>query len=146
VFDAFREVDLILHAGDIGSPDLLVELEALAPVTAVYGNMDGLEIRSRCPKVARLELEGLDTVVTHGDQFGMPTPRELASAFPAADVIVYGHTHSPTLEFIDRTVTVMNPGAAGPGARGAGPSVGIMEVEAGLLPRARLVPLGSRCD
>jgi len=41
VFDAFAEVDHILHAGDLGSLELLTELEALAPVTAVYGNTDG---------------------------------------------------------------------------------------------------------
>jgi len=45
VFQAFAKVDHILHAGDVGPPDLLTELEALAPVTAVYGNTDGMELR-----------------------------------------------------------------------------------------------------
>jgi len=52
VFEIFREVDHILHGGDIGRLDLLVELEALAPVTAVYGNSDGFDIRSKLPQVA----------------------------------------------------------------------------------------------
>ena len=141
VLDVFAEVDHILHAGDIGPNDLLIELEALAPVTAVFGNTDGFEIRRRCPQVAHLELDGLAITVTHGDQFGSPTPALLHDAFPESDVIVYGHTHQPVLELVDRTVTVMNPGAAGPRRFDVVPSVGIMEFEAGLPPRARLVPL-----
>jgi uncharacterized protein len=49
VFEVFREVDHILHGGDIGDWDLIVELQALAPVTAVYGNTDSFDIRSRVP-------------------------------------------------------------------------------------------------
>ena len=51
VFEVFREVDHILHGGDIGAWELIVELQALAPVTAVYGNTDGFDIRSRVPQV-----------------------------------------------------------------------------------------------
>jgi putative phosphoesterase len=146
VLDVFREVDHILHGGDVGPPDLLVELQALAPVTAVYGNMDDFDIRRRCPQVARLELDGFFVAVTHGDQFGSPTPELLHQAFPDADIIVYGHTHRPRLELVDRTVTVMNPGAAGPRRFDILPSVGIMELEPGLPPRARLVPLTGEED
>lgn len=141
VFGTFAEVDHILHAGDVGPDDLLVELAAIAPVTAVYGNTDGFDIRRRCPQVAHLELDGLSVTVTHGDQFGTPTPALLHAQFPDADVIVYGHTHRPVLELLDRTVTVMNPGSAGPRRFDLLPSVGIMELEPGLPPRARLVPL-----
>lgn len=141
VFEVFAGVDHILHGGDVGSRDVLVELEALAPVTAVYGNTDGFEVRQRCPRVARLELDGLYITVTHGDQFGSPGPARLHREFPEADIIVYGHTHRPLLELVDKTVTVMNPGAAGPARFDLLPSVGIMELEVGLPPRARLVPL-----
>lgn len=141
VFAVFAEVDHILHAGDVGPEELLVELEAVAPVTAVYGNTDGFPLRSRLPKVARVELDGFDIVVTHGDQFGSPTPGRLVREFPGAEIIVYGHTHDARLELVDKTVTVMNPGAAGPARFGVPPSVGIMELEPGIPPRARLVPL-----
>ena len=141
VFDVFAHVDHILHAGDIGSDDLLVALEALAPVTAVYGNTDGFDIRRRCPQVAKIELDGFYITVTHGDQFGTPTPAVLHAEYPDADIIVYGHTHRPLLELVDRTVTVMNPGSAGPRRFDLLPSVGIMELETGIPPRARLVPL-----
>jgi len=141
VFDAFAEVDHILHAGDIGSLELLAELEALAPVTAVYGNTDGFELRNRVPPVARVELDGFDIVVTHGDQFGSPTPEKLNAAFPEAQILVYGHTHQGLLTIVDVVVTVMNPGSAGPRRFKVPPSVGILELEAGIPPRGRLLPL-----
>ncbi len=144
VFEVFGRVDHILHAGDVGPADLLTELEVLAPVTAVYGNTDGPVVRARCSRVAELELDGLSIVVTHGDQFGSPTPSSLHDAYPAAEVIVFGHTHQPLLELVDSTVTIMNPGAAGPRRFDLKPSVGIMEFEPGLPPRARLVWLEER--
>lgn len=141
VFDVFSGVDHILHAGDVGPAELLTQLEAIAPVTAVYGNTDGWDLRSRLPAVASLRLDGFDVIVTHGDQLGSPTPEALNEAFPTAEIIVYGHTHRPLLTTVDVVVTVMNPGGAGARRFGLPPTVGIMELEAGIPPRARLVPL-----
>ena len=141
VFDAFAEVDHIIHAGDLGPLELLTELEAIAPVTAVYGNTDGPEVRRRLPQVATVELDGFDIVVTHGDQLGSPTPEKLNATFPDAQIIIYGHTHRPLLTIVDVVVTVMNPGGAGHRRFNLPPSVGIMELEPGIPPRGRLVPL-----
>ena len=141
VFQVFEGVDRILHAGDVGSADILTELEALAPVTAVYGNTDGWGLRAKLPKVAKLRLDGFDIVVTHGDQFGTPTPEALHEAFPEGEILVFGHTHEPLVETVDVVVTAMNPGSAGAPRHGLPPSVGIMELEPGIPPRARLVPL-----
>jgi hypothetical protein len=141
VFEAFEQVDHILHAGDVGPLELVTELEALAPVSAVYGNTDGFDVRARLPQVQRLELDGFTIVVTHGDQLGSPTPEKMHAAFPDADILVYGHTHRPLLTIADVVVTVMNPGGAGPRRFDLPPSVGIMELETGIPPRARLVPL-----
>ena len=141
VLEAFAQVDHILHAGDIGDIDILSELQALAPVTAVYGNTDDWDIRQRVPQVARLELDGFDIVVTHGDQFGSPTPEKLNAEFPEAQILVYGHTHRPLLTIVDVVVTVMNPGGAGHRRFKLPPSVGILELEAGIPPRGRLVSL-----
>lgn len=141
VFDVFRDVDHILHAGDLGPIDVLTELESLAPVTAVYGNTDGPEVRSRLLQVAQVELDGFRIVVTHGDQLGSPTPDKLHAAFPEAEILVFGHTHRPLLTLVDVVVTVINPGGAGPRRFGLPPSVGILELEPGIPPRGRLVPL-----
>ncbi|HEX9055178.1 MAG TPA: metallophosphoesterase family protein [Gemmatimonadales bacterium] len=141
VLDVFRDVDHILHAGDVGPLGLLAELEALAPVTAVYGNTDGWDVRARLPAVARVELDGFRVVVTHGDQLGSPTPEKLQAAFPDAEILVFGHTHRPILTLVDVVVTVMNPGGAGARRFDLPPSVGILELEPGIPPRGRLVPL-----
>ncbi len=142
VFRAFEEVDHIVHAGDVGPLDLITELEAIAPVTAVYGNTDDGEVRAKLPRVAEIELDGFRIVVTHGDQFGRGVPKEeFQRAYPDADILIHGHTHLPKLELVDVVVTVMNPGGAGPRRFDIPASVGILELEAGIPPRGRLLPL-----
>ena len=109
VLDAFAGVDHIFHAGDVGSIDVLDGLRAVAPVTAVRGNVDaGLDL----PDVARCELAGIRILVVHGDRLGSPTPQKVAERYTGADLIVYGHSHRPTLARVGDTV-VVNPGSAG---------------------------------
>ena len=113
VFGKFDGVDHIIHAGDIGPYSIITELETIAPVTAITGNTDDFEIRSRVPEIATLDLEGRKIVVAHGHQVGSPTPAKLRKAHPTANIIIYGHTHTP-LEHTADDVLVLNPGAAGP--------------------------------
>jgi putative phosphoesterase len=141
VFEIFRGVDQILHAGDIGDGDILDELEAIAPVLAVWGNTDDSAIRKRVPEIVEPSIEGFAFLLIHGHQVGTPTPEKLNQGWPNAEVIVYGHTHRPLLTVVDQVVTVINPGGAGPSRFGLPASVGIMELEAGIPPRARLVEL-----
>lgn len=141
VFDVFAEVDHIIHAGDIGGADILDELGVLAPVTAVYGNTDGFDIRDRVPDVAEADLEGLLVTVTHGDRFGMPKPSDLIEAFPDRNVLIYGHTHEPLLESVDYTLTTLNPGSAGPQRGTRPPTVAILDYEPVLPPRGRIIEL-----
>lgn len=138
VFDRFEGVERILHAGDIGPADLLVELEAIAPVTAVSGNTDRFEVRARVEEVARLELAGQRVVVAHGHQLGSPTPAALRRAHPEAEIIVYGHTHKALVEEADG-VLVVNPGAAGAARFGVPPSVAILTLADGGGPGERSV-------
>jgi len=141
VLDVFAKVDRILHAGDVGGKAILERLGALAPVTAVYGNVDGSVLRARLPRVAEVKVDGFVFAVTHGDQLGSPTPDGLKAAFPHADVIVYGHTHRPLITDFDDYSVALNPGSAGPGRHDLLPTVAIMETEPGIPPRARIVPL-----
>ena len=127
VFDAFVGVDVILHAGDIGSPDIITELEAIAPVHAVHGNTDDFDIRARHGESIALDLDGKRIVIVHGHLFGSPTPARLRQAFPDADAIVYGHTHKPLLDNTAKPI-VVNPGAAGPARFKLKPGVAILEV------------------
>ena len=70
--------------------ELLDELEAIAPVTAVYGNTDGQDCARQAAARAPIDLDGFNIVVTHGDQFGRGvTPDQLHEAFPDADIIAF---------------------------------------------------------
>lgn len=128
VFEALAGVDLILHAGDVGGHSILVELAAIAPVRAVYGNTD----TPGDPSLARsvnLDVEGVSIHVSHGHELGTPTPEKLLSRYDA-DVLVFGHTHKPLIER-SGTRLVVNPGAAGPKRFNLKPSVAKMRVEQG---------------
>ncbi|HEX6911589.1 MAG TPA: metallophosphoesterase family protein, partial [Longimicrobium sp.] len=113
VFEVFAGVEHILHAGDVGNADILTELEAIAPLTAVWGNVDGWEIRNRVPEVAQTELGGVSIAVLHGMQLGSPTPEKAAAAHPGAGLVVFGHSHRPIIRQVGLVLAV-NPGSAGP--------------------------------
>ena len=110
VFDALAGVDLILHAGDVGPADVLVELSAIAPVRAVRGNTDAPG-RTDLVDVIDEMFEQVRVVVTHGHTIVGLNPPRLVGAFPKADVIVYGHSHQQIIVRAARRI-VVNPGAA----------------------------------
>jgi putative phosphoesterase len=139
VFDVFQGVEHILHAGDVGDPGILTELAAIAPVTAVWGNVDGMDLRARIPEIARLELGGVPVVMLHGMQLGSPTPQKAAAAHPGAGLVVFGHSHRPIIQQAGPTLAV-NPGSAGPRRFKDPVTVAIAEIENGTV-QARLVPL-----
>lgn len=127
VFAALHGVELILHAGDVGG-GVLVELSAIAPVRAVFGNTDdpgepGLRDR------IRLELERVTILVTHGHELGRPEPAKLLARYDT-DIIVFGHTHRALVER-HGTRLVVNPGAAGPRRFDVKPSVARLTIDAG---------------
>jgi uncharacterized protein len=125
---AFEGVDLIVHAGDVGTRRVLTALGQIAPVEAVAGNVDDrhdpMLLQERWIPVGGLMLH-----VSHGDELGRPTP-ELLLARYAADVVVYGHTHR-RLMVRSRDRLVINPGAAGPRRFNLQPSVARLTVEHG---------------
>jgi len=134
VFEYLGGVDRILHAGDVGPVGILDELEAAAPITAVWGNTDSFELRELLPEVARLELEGHSVVITHGHQLGYPTPEALAQEYPEAQLILFGHTHVPIIERIvardGREILAVNPGSCGPRRSDLMPTLCIAEIGA----------------
>lgn len=103
-------VEHILHAGDIGSPALLAQLAAIAPVTAVLGNTDeGLNL----PETAAVTLGGVTFLVHHIVEPGRLQPalaQQVAAA--QAGVIVFGHTHKPFAQRLGE-LFYLNPGYAG---------------------------------
>lgn len=128
VLELLDGVDHIVHAGDIGSLDILTALEAVAPVTAVWGNTDGFGIRHRVPEVAALDAAGRRIVIVHGHRHGTPTAPLLRADHPDADIVVYGHTHRAAEDWIEGSL-FLNPGSAGAPRDGNGPSVAIVSIE-----------------
>ncbi len=129
VFDLFAGVDRILFAGDVERIELLDELEVLAPVNAVWGNVDGHEVRRHTAASLEIEFEQVRFAVTHGDLVS-PQFDILLRAFPTADVIVHGHSHVPRCDCHGGRWLV-NPGAVTKPRAGHPASVAIAEVEDG---------------
>lgn len=135
---ALRGVERILHAGDIGSPAIVAELEALAPVTAVQGNVDaGTALGRRYPLTQRLTVDGVAIHMTH--IFGRPEEMQRALPDPKPDVLIFGHSHVALLE-TRYGVLFLNPGAAGRPRFGGGVSVALLEIADGRS-AAQIVPL-----
>jgi uncharacterized protein len=139
VFAAFARVEHILHAGDVGDPDILLELEALAPLTAVWGNTDGREVRRSTAEIATVNLGGALVKVVHGQQHGSPTARQLALHYADVDLLVFGHSHKPEIERVGRVLAV-NPGSAGPRRLSLPVTVALARVTEGAV-SAEIVPL-----
>ena len=133
--DALAGVDRIIHAGDIGSQRVLDELSAIAPVSAVRGNMDSGELGWRLLDTAVVRADDVRILVTHKGSDLM------ASGVPeGVTVVVSGHTHRPAIERVG-DVLFVNPGSAGGHNRdGHGPTVAILEIGAGSA-SARIIEL-----
>lgn len=138
VFEALRDVDIILHAGDVDDPTSLEPLRAIAPVHAVRGNIHLQDLSdggAALPAAIHLELAGQRILLTHGHTPGLlgfltktlfvmgyylrlvdggqvnwRIARRLVQAHPQTDIIIFGHTHVAFVEWIDHTLLI-NPGA-----------------------------------
>jgi uncharacterized protein len=129
IFTAFRDVDMILHAGDLVQEEVLLDLLALAPVEAVAGNMDPLHLKKRLGEEKLLNLEGLRIGLTHGHGDRGRTMERAYQAFAdqAPHCIVFGHSHQPC-NMIYQGVLLFNPGSPTDKRREKYPSYGILEI------------------
>ena len=142
-----RELQAILHAGDVSSPGVLAELEQIAPVYAVRGNRDWLWLRS-LPSERIMTFAGVSIGMTHGHfgwfQYLLDRPYytlhgyrhqrllpRLLAKFPQTQVIVFGHGHLPLNEWIDGRL-VFNPGSPHfPSEINIAPSLGFLYLSGG---------------
>lgn len=106
--EALRGVDHIVHGGDVGNPRILDRLGALAPVTAVRGNVDLDPWAERLPRTAEVELAGAWFHVLHILDY-----IDLDPAGAGFHVVVHGHSHHASIESRNGVLYV-NPGSAGP--------------------------------
>ena len=129
-FDFLNDVDLILHAGDIGNSDIITELEAFAPVTAVLGNTDGFPFTGRYSEREIIFIKGKKVYLTHavinGNKQIPSVIRDIENNAP--DIVIFGHTHRQHA-FKKNGILFFNPGSAGPAREGTRPGVGVLTIE-----------------
>jgi len=111
VFKIFENVDYIVHAGDLVKLAVIDELEQLAPVLAVHGNMDGPQVSGALPKLNSLRIYDWKIGVMHDPNtlFGRGRMREIAKQ-NGFNVFVYGHTHNANIKW-EGTKLYINPGS-----------------------------------
>jgi putative phosphoesterase len=117
VFDYFEGCDEIWHAGDFGTIKIAEQLEKIAPVIGVYGNIDGKDIRDEFPLHQRFERDGIDFWMTHiggiPGRYCIPIREEIENNTP--DVFICGHSHILKIardQSLEKMLYI-NPGAAG---------------------------------
>lgn len=116
IFEHFKDVDEIWHAGDIGSAEVLQALREFKPTRAVFGNMDGGEVRYSLSEFYRFKVEEINVLMTHiGGYPGHYNPW-LIPMFrkEPPDLFVCGHSHILKVQYDSQfQMITMNPGAAG---------------------------------
>ena len=123
-----ESANVILHVGDVVAASVLEELRALAPVHAVFGNMDEPALRKTLPERRVVELDGIRIGMVHipGDRAGRAA--RLLGWFPDCHAVVYGHTHVPEASAHDGR-WVLNPGS--PTERRRAPSRSMLMLDTG---------------
>ena len=124
---ALSGVDHIIHAGDVGNPDILVRLKQLAPTTAVKGNTDTEEWAGSLLLSDIVELNGNSLFVLHNLDL-----LDLDPATAGLDMVIFGHTHQPEIKIID-SVLYLNPGSASYRRSGGPLSVATLNMSGGNL-------------
>jgi putative phosphoesterase len=128
VLKAFAKVDRILHAGDIGSEEVLTALEKIAPVTAIRGNNDLGTPLEHLPDLERIEIDRREILLIHSvKDYRKPTggmKERLKGIDP--DVVISGHSHKGLIEQKEGVI-YFNPGGAGPKRFSLKRSIGLME-------------------
>lgn len=129
VFEIFENVDYIIHAGDLVELAVVDELEKIAPVLAVRGNMDGIEVAGALPRLNSLKVFDWKIGVTHDPSilygFNKMSETALENGF---DVFVYGHTHVADIKW-EGKILYINPGSpTDPPSFMVKPSVGLLKI------------------
>jgi putative phosphoesterase len=133
--------DLILHAGDVCWAWVLEELAGFAPVRAVLGNNDDPDVAAwGAPETLELDLDGLPVAVVHDAGPAAGRVRRLRRRFPAAELVVFGHSHIP-LDERGQGVRIFNPGSPTDKRRQPRGTIGLLRVEGGRLLEAGIVPV-----
>ncbi len=147
VFDYFEGCDEIWHAGDFGTIKIAEQLEKIAPVIGVYGNIDGKDIRDEYPLHQRFERDGIDFWMTHiggiPGRYCIPIREEIENNTP--DVFICGHSHILKIardQALEKMLYV-NPGAAGKQGFQEYRTVIRFDIDLGKIQNVEVINLGS---
>jgi uncharacterized protein len=136
-----RDAGLILHAGDVCTAGVLDELSGYAPVRAVRGNNDGPDVAAwGAPDTLELDLAGLPVAMIHDSGPAKGRAARLRRRFPAARLVVFGHSHIP----LDETaggIRIFNPGSPTDRRRQPHPTIGLLRIGDGHLVSAQIIPV-----
>jgi uncharacterized protein len=136
-----RRADVILHAGDVCVAAVLDELAEYAPVHAVLGNNDRPDVAAwGAPETAELDLAGLSVAMIHDSGAKAGRLRRMRHRFPAAGLVVFGHSHVP-LDESGEGLRIFNPGSPTDRRRQPRGTLGVLRIEDGHLLRAGIVPV-----
>jgi putative phosphoesterase len=143
VAEHLRDVNLILHAGDVCTVNVLEELSAYAPVQVVLGNNDGPDVAEwGAPETLELELDGLAVAMIHDSGPKTGRPLRMRRRFPRADLVIFGHSHIP-MDVTAEGVRIFNPGSPTDKRRQPYGTLGRLEITDGTLVRAEIIELRS---
>jgi putative phosphoesterase len=111
--ERMRASDLVIHAGDISTREVLEDIADTAgkKVHAVYGNVDSAELRNTLPESRILDAEGAKIAVVHDAGPATGRLKRMRKRFPAADAVVFGHSHIPLHEQDEIGFQIFNPGS-----------------------------------
>ena len=136
-----RGADLILHAGDVCTADVLDELSAYAPVRAVLGNNDRPDVAGwGAAETLQFDLCGLRIAMVHDAGPSAGRPARLRRRFPGAGLVVFGHSHIP-LDHTEAGQRIFNPGSPTDRRRQPHGTVGVLEIAEGRVLTAAIVPV-----
>jgi uncharacterized protein len=139
VAEHLSDADVILHAGDVCVPGVLDELAAFAPVHVVAGNNDGPDVVAwGAPETLEVDLGGLTVAMIHDAGQADGRPARMRRRFPDADLVVFGHSHIP-MDVTGAGVRIFNPGSPTDRRRQPHGTVGLLDIEDGVLVDARIV-------
>ena len=129
VFDVFRNVDFIVHAGDLVDMSVIDDLEQIAPVLAVHGNMDSLDVKNVLPELNWFKVLDWKIGVIHDPNiFNSEDNMTKIAKDNSFNVLVYGHTHSAKIKWEEKNLFI-NPGSpTDPASFSVEPSVGLLKI------------------
>ena len=134
-----RGAELILHAGDVCTAEVLTELAGYAPVLAVRGNNDGRDVTAwGAPDRLDTEIGGLRLAMVHDSGPASGRPARLRRWFPGAGLVVFGHSHIP-MDHAEHGQRIFNPGSPTDRRRQPHGTLGLLDIAGGRLIQARIV-------